>query len=406
MAPEIEAGEVATPASDVYSLGLTLCAAVTGMKTPGRQDAKRVGRIGRVLSALLQEDPAKRPTAARARHMLFDVAEASKRTIVLRVAAVAAGVVAVSIALWWTLSSKGASQTQLEPQPKSSPPAVTPAPVQPLGLMGDPRTADPCALTDATALSRFGEAELDTNYGNFNRCDAIVHVNKKNPDDDVVVSVELEAPWPDAPPPSKEVTIDRHPLADGDCERTLHLPDGYQVAINAKYGHQADLCAMADAITSGAQLVLQRGQIPRRATPLEPASVARLNACSLLATSDVASVLPGAGDSQKGLGDWSCEWNPKAVEGKVLVNFDHNSRPLDSSDGRLSKLSGFATYVAADDPHTCLAKIVYRPFNDPDPGGQVGVELVQIMVQGTKPSSQLCGSATKLAGVVASKLHN
>ncbi|NUT93216.1 MAG: serine/threonine protein kinase, partial [Saccharothrix sp.] len=61
LAPEVLRGHRATPAADVYSLGVTLSAA-----SEGRADR----RLASVVAALTEPDPARRPTADRAARLL------------------------------------------------------------------------------------------------------------------------------------------------------------------------------------------------------------------------------------------------------------------------------------------------------------------------------------------------
>jgi uncharacterized membrane protein YgcG len=95
LAPEVARGEDSTSASDVFSLGATLYAAVEGMPPFGADDnalallhavaAGRVvpptqaGPLTALLMRLLRDDPAERPTAAQARQELGRIAHAGGR---------------------------------------------------------------------------------------------------------------------------------------------------------------------------------------------------------------------------------------------------------------------------------------------------------------------------------------
>jgi len=89
MAPERVNGEPATPASDVWSLGVTLCTALCGESPFQRADAQttlaavlthepppvpQAPRLWRVLAMLLRKDPRQRLTAAAASAMLAAIA--------------------------------------------------------------------------------------------------------------------------------------------------------------------------------------------------------------------------------------------------------------------------------------------------------------------------------------------
>lgn len=89
--PERAQGQDPTPASDIWSLGMTLYAAVEGSGAPFRRtsllstltaivteplpEPQRAGPLTPVLHALMAKNPADRPSAAQARSMLTAVAE-------------------------------------------------------------------------------------------------------------------------------------------------------------------------------------------------------------------------------------------------------------------------------------------------------------------------------------------
>ncbi|WP_405845012.1 serine/threonine protein kinase [Streptomyces platensis] len=94
--PERAQGQDPTPASDIWSLGMTLYAAVEGGGAPFRRtsvwstltaivtealpEPRRAGPLTPVLHALMAKNPADRPSAARARDLLAAVAEGREPT--------------------------------------------------------------------------------------------------------------------------------------------------------------------------------------------------------------------------------------------------------------------------------------------------------------------------------------
>jgi hypothetical protein len=185
-----------------------------------------------------------------------------------------------------------------------------------VSIIGEPRTADPCALTDATALGRFGRTELDIDYGNFDRCDVIVYSGE---DSVVDVQVDLNSgPGPELTAVTKNVgrirVVEDRP-EDEACNRTLLLPapdNTTNITVTAKQTEKgpAPLCAIADAATTTATTVLNKGPIARRSPPLPANSLAQQDACALL-NAKALNIVPGidASDPDVGFGRWNCEWH-------------------------------------------------------------------------------------------------
>lgn len=408
LAPEVARGEAGETAADVFSLGATLFAAVEGVSPWGRttvspygqvhraagyqiEPQRQAGSLGPVLEALLRKRPGDRPGAAEAEAMLSQVANGSEATIrippsvrrrrkglALGAAAVALGLVAATL-VWWAI------------------------PGSPDSITGDQRTADPCTLTDPASLSRFGQATLDPDYGNFNRCDVLVKLSEQE-DDEADVRVELETRANNAPTEitATAIAIDRAPEQDGQCRRTLRLNDGNRVLVSAKHvdGKPAQLCAMADAVTSGAMIVLGGGKIPRRDQDPAPDALIRLEACALVTEAEAAAAVGGHTAADPGFGNWECDW--ERVRRKLTVIFDRNQPG--GLDGTKLTLSGHTAYVDPDGfgKGTCDVSIVHRPYLDLN--AKQMVELVRVVIRDDLPGEQLCAAATTVARQVAARL--
>ncbi len=275
-----------------------------------------------------------------------------------------------------------------------------------LSVVGDPRTADPCALTDAAALSRFGAAQRDPEYGNFDRCDVLV----QSGDSEVDVRVELRTPDSDETAPGPVQTVGRvgvvrDPLNGESCERTLLLADGNHVQVLARQLGEgpADLCAMADSATDSAVAKLAQGQsIPPR-PGMPAASLINADACALL-DNEGLSRFPGvdATDPDPGFANWSCRWHSTTSAADLLVRFDRHP-PLTAADGRPVELAGHRAFVEPDGygPDTCQVSVPHREYV-----GEISdrAELLLVVVSGPQPADQLCQLATSLAEPAAANL--
>ncbi len=420
IASEVADGQEATPASDVFALGATLFAAVEGIPPFGTADNpllvlrraaagdllpfRRAGPLAPVLSALLQPDPAKRPDAASTRQLLQQLATTStsgegplrwpvwvtsrrRRSRRSVLAAAGAGVAALA-----TIAGL------LVFRPHGSTAAG------PVAVLGDPRTADPCALTDPATLKQFGATTRKTAYGNFNRCDVVV---KTSGGSEVVVKVDLDKlASPDGKIETmKPLQVFPQPRNGDHCDRIVPLADQNRVSITATHINgpdSADLCAMATVATDSAVTVLGRGAIPRRSVPPDAASLAWVNACTLLDTNALSSILGRVSPAETGFADWECRWHSNTSELSVHLQFDRNA-PLSSADGRPTTLSDHDAYITeeADEPD-CLAQVVNR--KDFDANGDQVDEVLQIAVSGPRPVAQLCEPARALAAAAAAKL--
>jgi len=418
LAPEVADGLDPEAASDVFSLGATLFAAVEGTPPVGEaanplvavrraaageiMPPRRAGPLTPVLKALLRIHPTDRPDAAGAARMLRDVADGrvpvvpagSRRRAHRGMAVLAAAVAAALLIAVGLLVSRTGGST----------PAATPVPA-----VGDPHTADPCALTDPAALARFGETRRDTDYGNFNRCDVIVEA-------DGVPGVDVEVALKDAEDAPSVAAVDIEQVGqlrilpelaeDDTCSRYVLLPDSYLVSITAKQPDDSavDLCAITEVATGSAVTVLRRGEIPRRPAPFDAESLARVDACALLADDALAAV-PGLDTAEvdPGFAGWGCRWRSSTDPISVRLRFDRD-QPLTPDDGRPTQIDGRYAVVEpeGDGDETCLVQVVHRPYADTD--ANPAVELMLVVVSGPAPPEQLCAPATDLAEAAAARL--
>lgn len=399
-APEVVRGNRATTESDIYSLGATLLTAVEGNLSP---EAKPTAPLRTVLAALMDPNPDRRPTAEQAERRLSGLAGSRSRRAWW--IAAAATVVVIALLLWWINPFRPAGTAAPGPTGGATPGSSATA-TNSASLIGDPHTADPCALTYANALIGFGGIEGSNDYGNFNRCDALVYLTKDHKDF-VDVRVEFDTGQQDPSTPIQRdgsIGIQRPPAQDGDCTRILLLPRNYQVIIDAnETGNETvDLCGMAETITSSALIALNGGQISRRVLPAE--SLANKDACALLDNATVSrAVGPGPIVPIPSFADWRCDWDYTMGPILVKVIFDRTSaEDLGGPQIRIGRYSAIVQPQGYSDTD-CLVSLVYRSYVD-----QTGVqtdEMVLVDVDNKdKPPQQLCGPAQRLAATVAQRL--
>ncbi|WP_086819998.1 serine/threonine-protein kinase [Allokutzneria sp. NRRL B-24872] len=405
LSPEVANGEEPTTASDVFSLGATLFAAVEGTAPFGETEnplallrrvanapipvATKAGPLAPVLTELMRRAPQDRPSAATARRLLLEVAEGgdSRPRAFKRGAAVTGAVLALVAAtiIWW--------------------------PEKPALGVGDPRTADPCALFDLDAIGAFGTTELDAAYSGLARCDVIVQGAG-----DSVVDLQAEfRTYSSAPEGPTEklgpVSVIRGSSRSDLCQRIVLLPDGNGVRVTADHAAGAQvprLCELADSVTLRVAAMAAEAQLPRRNAQFPAESLARRDACELVPAEALASV-PGVAKSsgRPGFGNWSCNWpNPGTGQGVDLYFDRGNASFNERRDGRRGSVGGRETYTkptGAGDEAVCSVSIVHRTY--PDAGGGTKSELVVVKLGGQSATAEgHCAVATALITALAPRL--
>jgi hypothetical protein len=408
VSPEVADGAGAKAPSDVFSLGATLFNAVEGTPPFGsgdpdvvlariragrREPVVKAGPLAPVLDAMMAPDRAARPTAGQAKDMLDRVVagqpvpawkplpgKKKRPWLVVGAAAAVVALATVAFVRPWERDEGGPAQT----------------------VLGDPHTADPCALMSATPLARFGDATLDADYGGYNRCDVVVNT----PDGtEVDVRAELRAGF------GGTGEVKRYPPErdDDSCDITVTLADGNQVEIVSKpvdsdEDSNADLCAMASTVADHAEDVLHANdEMPRR--PAVPSgSLLNVDACTMLTAEDLRAV-PGFADAtpSPGFANWDCRWDNDDGSAVARVIFDRGTAES-PPDGTHTTRAGHAVYVDAEGygENTCSADIVNRLYRNA--AGDPLAEMALVVVEGDPPMPDLCRVADTLADPVATRL--
>ncbi len=450
--PELAGGRPSSEKSDVFSLGATLYAAVEGRSPYGEADnplaylgralagaiepPRRAGPLTRTLAALLDPDPKRRPTAAGARDMLSRLAPAmqpggrpdadeptwsvtlpllrrrgsglrwprpGRRKVPLAIggaAVVAAAAVAAGFLLWGPGGGAGSDTKGGGATPQTS---VAPN----AGVLGNPRTADPCALLSTKPFDEYGDVHVDPAYGEFNRCDVLVARG-----DDDIVDIELayssDASAPDSQSHARKagrLTVVETSEEDDACDRVIQLLDGNQVEFTVKRLEETslDVCALADKATAHAIGLLDRAPVPRRRNPFPPNSLARLDACDLL-DPDAAKAMGGLDPREKepDIARWDCTWDSDGSDAGLYLRFSRDNDLTD--DGQLVRLGGAQSYLAPeeDGPHTCMVRTVHRAYTDTT--GDHVVEHLYLAVHGPQSTDRLCDIARSVATSAAKRM--
>ncbi|MEV8610829.1 serine/threonine-protein kinase [Amycolatopsis sp. NPDC051373] len=423
LAPEVANGYAAGPAADVFSLGATLFAAVEGVSPWGSgengpfgqlrraaegkvQSARNAGSLALTLAVMLDRQPANRPTAAEVEALLSGAptAQLPRRRRPRRLKLVAAGVLGAVVLLVAGFLVFTRSE---------APPANATS-----DLVGDPRTADPCSLLTVNSLAPYGKVFLEPNLGTFARCDLDTTLADGST---IVTSLELTAPeeYPQVPPVRGRLGDIQRPNADpGRCRRYFVLPDLRLITVStvrADGGDSPQLCAMSDAVVGDAYARVVRGPIARRAQPFPPASLARVDACTLVDDATLRRVAGPDYPTDRYFANWACSWGEDAES--VDLYYDRQW-PLatDPPDGQTpTTVGGRRAYVDPhdddDDGDVCDVTVVYRTYTPAlptvkgTPAQRDEVVLVELTDEADKGKLDvICATAKSIAAVVAARL--
>lgn len=435
-------------ASDVFSLGATLHWLVTGtppLRGPGRAVrleaiGPQVGPLGGVLTAMLQRDPRARPTAVESLTALAGIAgspdqlptlpltSATKSytdtvtgvgeppggqrrrttTLVRRRPLLTAGVAAgtaLAIAVPFLVMNLG-DEADAD---KAIPPTGSTRSSSASGFIGDPRTADPCALLNSSVFDRYEVAELKRDEGNFNRCD----VNLKERGEKVVdVRVELDAdPLPEAVARKAmgRVTVAESGADGKDCVRAMAVTGArdYSLRVTAvareRKKTKEPLCDTADVATRYAVKVLNDGEIPRRPA-FASNSLAHQDACTLLDAKALETVRGiDAKNPDVGFGRWDCQWKSTTNGLEVDLHFEQGDLPTDKNS-RQTEIGG---HKAIELPEyegqgSCRVEVIYRPYTGEN--RREGSERVALAIKGARAKGEACNLARDLSGSAAAAL--
>lgn len=432
MSPEVAGFGMALPASDVFGLGCTVHAAVTGAPPFGTHGPplavmRRVqaceidvpaaaGPLRPVLEQLLRKEPGNRPTAEEAARLLWAVAEdapappptgpqrsgalrSRRMRVVAGSAALAVLLVAVSV-IWGLPSDRGSPDAAALPPAAAAGAAPAPPPaVQP----ADMSDVDPCGLVDPAALRAFGTGRVERDWGFYSRCDLRVQPGAGGRMD---VEIELGGPPGHQPGPARDVGVGRLFAASDEgeqCLRMLQLPDGNRVDVTAKEGGPgADRCGLADAAVQHAIDVLRHGGLPQRPDPFPPNSLARSDACQLADPSALTRI-PGLDPTtaERGFAGWRCDWHGDEQGFGAKIVFERNG-PFAADQGAITTIAGHEAQVRPSG-YTDQGCAVTVRNGSPAAGDEVG-EVVVVDVNGPPPPAEMCGIATELAAHVAGRM--
>ncbi|MFD8455904.1 serine/threonine-protein kinase [Streptomyces antimycoticus] len=467
--PEVARGDAADRKSDVFSLGATLYAAIEGRSPYGEashlmayvaraiegyiETPHRAGPLADPLTALLNVEPKRRPSADQAARLLRRAAPSSphlehvedtyedphdgdtldrtpftmrlrppsvqvawrrpSRRVVITVIAVGTASALVALAAlfgpWGGGHSDESGRSGKNGGSGASGTSDSLSPAGRAGTVGDARTADPCKLLNAASLSRFGETVIDPDYGEIDRCDVLLHGESGDDIADVQLNFDADPPEPGGDVPTRRignVTVGAFQREGDECVRNIASADRKQIwIITERLAAPApDPCQLGDAATDYAISVLDHGQVPRRSGQSVASSLVSRHACRLLDGDELERT---AGvrvkDRDPGFGDWRCEWADGSSDTGVELEFTRDNGFSPEGEER-AKIAGKPSSVSPEEwgDDSCLVRMLHRSYRNSL--GDDTVELMSLNVYGPKPTQKLCRTAKALAATAAKKL--
>lgn len=430
VAPEVADGAEAGPASDVFSLGATLYAAIEGRSPWGSGEdgpfaqvrraaagrlapAERAGRFAPVLAALMARRPADRPSAAEAVTLLTADAPVPRARHHVRRRLLAGAAVAAVAALVAGFVLARPLRTTTGSTPAGPTGQSVPAGANTLGA--DPAGTDPCAAISLNSLTGFGEPFVDPEVLNFGSCVVTTTVTGKT--GQVQTRLDLTGPlrYPPRPPvPGRMGEIEYPEIHDGSCERAISFADANRIVVTSRAierAQDAPVCSYSDSVLSGVLTKLANGPLPRRA-PLPEGSLAHVDACGLLDDATTSGVLGRVKKPDRGFGGWGCTWEhaPRTITVEYSREWPiEGDEEVPGDRIRIGTRNAVVAPVPGGHPE-CAVKVVHRsytpalPVLQGTPADREEVAAVTVEDTAAAGGDALCATARSLAEVLVRRL--
>ncbi|MEV6608903.1 hypothetical protein [Kutzneria sp. NPDC051319] len=177
-----------------------------------------------------------------------------------------------------------------------------------------------CRKAEA-AVAKFGLTELDEHYGNFDRCDLVVHRADRKREIDVEFQFQKTATLKDTAPKQQfgSVLMENDELDEDGCDRVLMLAGGTPWTSRRSRTRAASCCAPSRARPREPRWRRTRTAPWSRGGTFPSWSLANRNACTGLDSPTLTRLgLPLTSETPK-FGGWACEWGTRRPLGQGLV---------------------------------------------------------------------------------------